>query len=102
MESNRLKLDKMLRDLLGSDYVYFQPPESLKIKYPAIIYRRNGIVNDYADNNIYNQTINYSITVIDYDVDSEVVSKIARNRQFKYDRHYKSDNLNHDVFTINI
>ena len=40
---NRLDLQKIFEDILGSKNVYFQPPESLKMKYPAIRYSLDDI-----------------------------------------------------------
>ena len=35
----RLDLQKLLVELLGSDNVYFQPPPSVQMNYPAIVYK---------------------------------------------------------------
>ena len=96
----RLELHSVLEILLGSDHVYFQPPSSISMKFPAIVYARKSINNLYADNNVYGQSRYYEITVIDSDPDSEIVDKISRFPGCKFDRHFKSDNLNHDVFTL--
>ena len=66
----RLKLHGELVDLLGTRNVYFQPPESIKIRYPAIVYSRERIDEKFADNGTYNKTIGYKIVVIDEDPDS--------------------------------
>lgn len=39
----RLELQNKLEELLGSRHVYFQPPESVKMEYPAIKYSMTGI-----------------------------------------------------------
>ena len=36
-ETKQEKLGKALIELLGSNNVYFQPPESIKIDYPCIV-----------------------------------------------------------------
>lgn len=36
--ASRLDLQTFLEELLESKNVYFQPPESVKMKYPAIVY----------------------------------------------------------------
>ena len=97
---NRLDLQAMLESLLGSRNVYFQPPSSVKIKYPAIVYSRNNINNTHADDAVYRQLLEYEITVIDSDPDSEIVMKLSRIPRCEFNRHYTADNLNHDVFTI--
>ena len=100
MMDRRLEFHKILCDLLGSDHVYFQPPASVKMKYPAIRYTRDEIENDFGDNNVYKQSFFYQVTVISSDPDCEVVHKVSHLPMCVYDRHYVADNLNHDVFTI--
>lgn len=98
---SRLELQNLLESILGSRNVYYQPPESIKIKYPAIIYSRNNIDNNFADDIVYMQNHTYQIIVIDANPDSEIVNKISKLPMCRYDRHYTSDNLNHDVFILN-
>ena len=98
---SRLELQNLLESILGSRNVYYQPPESIKIKYPAIIYSRNNIDNNFADDIVYMQNHTYQIIVIDANPDSETVNKISKLPMCRYNRHYTSDNLNHDVFILN-
>ena len=98
--STRLDLHKLLCDCLGSRNVYFQPPESIKMQYPAIVYSRDDIENNHANNGAYMQSTAYNIIVIDPDPDSEVVQKVSKLPMCMFDRHYAADNLNHDSFTI--
>ena len=98
---SRLELQNLLESILGSRNVYYQPPESIIIKYPAIIYSRNNIDNNFADDIVYMQNHTYQIIVIDANPDSEIVNKISKLPMCRYNRHYTSDNLNHDVFILN-
>lgn len=98
---SRLDLQNLLESVLGSRNVYYQPPESIRINYPAIIYSRNDIDNNFADDIVYMQNHTYQVIVIDANPDSEIVNKISKLPMCRYDRHYTSDNLNHDVFIIN-
>ena len=98
---SRLELQNLLESILGSRNVYYQPPESIKIKYPAIIYSRNNIDNNFADDIVYMQNHTYQVIVIDANPDSEIVNKISKLPMCRYNRHYTSDNLNHDVFILN-
>lgn len=98
--NRREALHEILCEALGSRNVYFQPPESIKMQYPAIVYSRDDIDNNFANNSVYMQSLAYSVTVIDSDPDSEVVDRVSKLPRCQYDRHYKSDNLNHDIFTI--
>lgn len=97
---NRLDLHELLCEVLGSRNVYYSPPESVKIKYPAIVYSRSDIDNKFANDTVYKQSHVYSITVIDDDPDSEIVKRMSLIPRCKFDRHFVSDNLNHDTFTI--
>lgn len=98
--ATRIDLQNVLEELLGSRNVYYQPPESLKMNYPAIVYARKTIDNSYANNSVYKQNYAYEITVIDKNPDSEIVNKVSKLPTCRFDRHFKSDNLNHDVFTL--
>ncbi|MCM1578396.1 MAG: hypothetical protein NC078_06330 [Ruminococcus sp.] len=93
-------LHEALCEALGSGNVYFQPPESLKIKYPAIVYQRSRINVKHADNAAYLTTKTYEITVIDTDPDGKIADKVSRLPRCGFDRHFVGDNLYHDVFTI--
>ena len=100
----RLELDALLRkvmkDVSWVENVYFQPPENLLLKYPAIVYSRSDIRNRPADDMVYSQFTFYDLTVIDKNPDSLLVYAVASLPRCKFGRHYKSDNLNHDTFTI--
>lgn len=97
---NRLNLDAMFEKLLGSNEVYFQPPASVKMQYPAIVYRRYNINNEHADDEVYTQSLEYEVIVIDRDPDSEIVMKVSRLPRCKHERHYTADGLNHDAFKL--
>lgn len=96
----RLDLHMILRDLLGSSNVYFQPPPNLQMTYPCIRYEREQIDIVHADNKPYKHLRRYQVTVIDENPDSTIVQKIAELPTAAYDRFYTADGLNHDVFRI--
>ena len=98
--ASRLKLQSELEELLGSRNVYFQPPESVKMKYPAIRYSLARIENIHADDLSYKQLTAYELTLIDYNPDSLYVSKILQLPYCRFDRSYPADNLNHFTFAI--
>jgi hypothetical protein len=98
--ASRLELHEKLVSVLGTRYVYFQPPESIKMKYPAIVYERSGIPNKFANNDVYLQAIRYKVTVVDSDPDSEIVERMSKFKTARFEKHYVSDGLNHDTFTI--
>ena len=70
------------------------------MSYPAIVYSRAAILTDHADNNPYYLRKRYSVTVIDRNPDSVLPDKLAEWPMCRHDRHFKVDNLNHDVFTL--
>ena len=98
--SSRIELQDELENLLGSKNVYYQPPESVKMEYPAIVYRRSNIKNDFADNLAYRQSHSYELIVIDKNPDNVFVEAILDIPYCTFDRHYKADNLNHYVSTL--
>lgn len=93
-------IDSGIRTADGDGHLYYQPPESVRMKYPAIVYKRNQIQNRFADNQVYLQTDEYQITVVDKDPDSPLVRRISRLPRCRHIRHFTSENLNHDVFNI--
>lgn len=96
----RRELHDILVDILGSDHVYFQPPATIKLKYPCVIYARESMDINHANNHPYSHKRRYLITVIDSDPDSEIPSKIAMLPTAQYGRQYSSDYLNHDTFRL--
>ncbi len=98
--ASRLDLQATLETLLGSRNVYFQPPESVKMNYPAIVYGLDNVESTFADDGVYLSHKRYLITVIDKNPDSTIVDKIAVLPACRFNRHYKSENLNHYVFSL--
>lgn len=98
--ANRLNLDEKFREILGTGNVYFNPPESVKMKYDAIRYSRKKIENKFANNSVYTQNDCYEVIAIYRDPDSSLPNKIAQLPMCSHDRQYVADNLIHDVFTI--
>lgn len=98
--ASRNDLQKELEKLLGSRYVYYQTPESVKMEYPAIRYSKSDIDTKFANDKPYLHKNRYEIIVIDRKPDNAVISKILSLPMCAYDRHYTSDNLHHDVMTL--
>lgn len=97
---SRLKLHSELLEILGNNNAYFQPPSSVQLKYPAIIYERINIKNGHANNSVYSQNHFYQITVVDDNPDSEIMTKMSQFPTAKFTNFNTSNNLNHWVFTI--
>ena len=103
--SKREELQTILQNLIGvrSDgkaNVYFQPPSTVKMNYPCIVYSRNRIDTRHANNELYKYSSGYVVTVIDPDPDSEILEKLLRLPYCRFDRHFTAENLNHDVYSI--
>lgn len=98
--NKRLELQTILENTLGSRNVYFQPPETLKMIYPCIVFSRNSVNAKYANDGLYNHKIRYSVTLMDRDPDSPIIDELLKLPLCSFDRHFKKDNLNHDVFNI--
>ena len=98
--NNRAKLQEELEQLLGSRRVYFQAPKNTQMEYPCIIYSRIKFQNQYADSRVYNQQDRYEIIVIDKKADSPIARKVSLFNTIYHDRHYVSEGLHHDVFTL--
>lgn len=84
----------------GDRHVYFQPPQSLKIKYPAIVYKLKSIPTKIANNKIYRKNRRYEAVLIDKNPDSGYVDKILEIPHCSFENFYTADNLNHFAFTI--
>lgn len=100
MAQTRVELHSKLVAILGSEYVYFQPPSTVKMKYPCIIYKRDEQDTKFANNRLYMGMQRYSVTVVDPDPDSLIPSKLMALRYCSFVTHYPADNLNHDVYTL--
>ena len=98
--TSRESLHEMLKEMLGSSNVYYQPPESEKMKYPAIRYSKSNIESKYANDAKYSMMDRYEITVISKLPDHPVIKKLFMLPYCSYDRQYVADNLNHDVLTL--
>lgn len=96
----QVELQSKLEELLGSKNVYYQPPENLKIQYPAIIYSKNRTDTTRAGDSLYRKNTSYSITVVNGRPDHPVIDKLLEMPYCSYDRPYKSNNLYHDVLTL--
>ena len=82
-------------------HVYYQPPEGLKLVYPCIVYKLNGLPDRYADNLPYFSYREYQLTVIDPDPESDLRERVARLKWCRFVRSFVNDNLHHFVFELN-
>lgn len=102
LEESRLELHEKLVKLLGSRQVYFQPPETIKMKYPSIIYDLYRINQRFADDKNYRLMPAYSITIIDQTTELDWITKMfqAFSKYCSLERTYTADNLVHYSFIL--
>lgn len=101
MTTNRIELHEALLAASGLEHIYFQPPESLQLRYPCIIYNINNVRSRYADNGIYSLKTEYSVTVVDADPDNTTALKLMEKFHLcRFDRRYTANNLYHDALTL--
>lgn len=98
--ADRLDIQSILEELLESRNVYYQPPESKKMDYPAIKYSKKNIRTTHANNRKYSMMDCYELIVIARLPDHPVIKKLLELPYCSYDRRYVSDNLYHDVLTL--
>lgn len=96
----RVELHNILKELLGSNNVYYQPPEDELMGYPAIRYSKKKPDRKFANNAAYLSKDCYELIVIDYEPDNPVIKKLMDLPYCSYDRWYAANNLNHDTLTI--
>lgn len=98
--ADRVELQYILEGILGSKQVYFQPPASVSMRYPAIVYSLSDISVLHANDRKYQKTRKYMVTLIDKNPDSKYVDPILSLPLTSFDRSYAAENLNHFVFTL--
>lgn len=97
----RLELQTLLEGLLpDGKKVYFQPPAGYKMEYPCIVYNRDYVKIQYADNSPYASKKRYLVTIIDRDPDSAIPDLVAALPYALFNRFFVADGLNHDVYNI--
>ena len=102
LEDRRLKLHERFCSILGSRCVYYDPPETITMKYPAIVYNKARINTRHADNIKYLGRVAYTATLIRKDDDDDILDRLLLMPYTSYDRPMTANNLRHDTFTVYI
>ena len=101
MGHSRLEFHEVLVEILGiPGQVYFQPPESYKMRYPCIVYKRDTVATEFANNLPYSLDTGYDVTVIDEDPDSDIPFKIGQLPKSSHSRTFTTEDLNHDTYKV--
>lgn len=79
-------------------HVYFQPDQAIRLSYPAIVYTRDRMDTNHANNKLYTYEKRYLITVIDRDPDSKIPEAVLRLPKTGFVGHNRADGLHHDMF----
>ena len=98
MAQPQSELNDLLLTLTAN--VYFQPPSNLQMELPYIRYERSRRTTEYAADRPYFHQKGYTVTVVDRDPNSPIAEALADLPRCGFDRHYRADDLNHDVYTI--
>lgn len=93
-------LHSYLEALLPNVTLYFQPPESIKLEYPCLIYRLDNVFSKNADNVPYIVKNRYSLTLITKKVEEDMYYKLLSLESAKYERLFIADGLYHLIVTI--
>jgi hypothetical protein len=99
--SNRLDLQAKFEEILGSRNVYFQPPASVSMRYPAIRYELKDFQTRSANNSpSYMSSTGYECVLIMKEPDTKYLQEIFKIPYCKFGRYYRAENLHHYTFTI--
>lgn len=96
----RVQLQTKLETILGSRNVYFQPPSTLKMKYPCIVYELDAINGPHADDRVFLQHRRYAVKYISRDPDNTIIDALLEEPYCSFDRRFVVDNLYHDCFDL--
>ena len=96
----RLRLHELLCEKLGSRNCYYDPPESVKLVYPCIIYKWDADENKHADNLRYFNKRQWTVIIIDRRADSPLPESIGQLPMCQLNRVYTADNLYHFTYRL--
>lgn len=100
-KDRRMELGRKLRQILGNNNVYFQPPNNSKIEYPCIIYSKEKPSQVRADNKVYLMNQKYEILTIDWDPDSAIAEDVLNAfDSCTINRNFVKDNLHQTSLTL--
>lgn len=100
MGRNQLELHEILRNVLGSGFVYFSPPASIQMKYPCIVYELETKDIDYADNIKYRNHQRWTVTLITEDPIDTIHDRLEELPYSNPSRPFIADGLYHFPYTI--
>lgn len=101
LETSRVELQRKLEAILDSSEVYFQPPESIRMSYPSIVYDVYRVKQRFANDSSYRKVPGWSVKIIDRNEDVDWIYKMLDSFPYcSLERTYTADNLTHYSFII--
>lgn len=94
----RLELSTYLHTFTNN--VYFQPPENVSLKYPAIIYHPDFEDRKHANNDTYTIQDRWLVTIIDQDPDSDIRKEFRKSPKCNFNRSFRTSGLNHFIYSL--
>lgn len=96
----RLRLHQLLSAIPGVKKAYFQAPSAELMEYPCILYAVDNLDTLHANNSPYRNTTRYLVTVIDRNVDSNIVKAVRALPLSSFSRRYVASQLHHEAYNI--
>lgn len=90
----------ILSKIVGHDRVYFQPPESIKMAYPAVVFHLSDLAATRGSNTVFSMRDRYTVTVMDKQPFPEYLYDLQRVPYTSLDTTYRVNGLNHFVYTM--
>lgn len=90
----------LLQQTVKHNRVYFQPPENLKIEYPAIVFHLSTIKVDHGSDVPYKGAREYSVILITKEPEPDSINEILKIPYSSLDQTFISDGMNHFVFSV--
>ena len=84
-----------------ADNVYFQPPSSIKMTYPCVVYNKISKFREYGNDQAYIKIQGYSVTVMDRDPDSLIADDLEDHfTHCAITQYFTNDNIHHTVLEL--
>lgn len=97
----RSDLHKKLKTYFKGAQIYFQPPESIKLSYPCLLYWMDSYEQQFADDTTYTGKARYTLQYITKNPDDEkTLGALTNFQMIRLDNFFAADNLNHYNYTL--
>ena len=99
--NKRLELHEKLKALIGNENVYFQPPATVQLSYPCVIYNVGSGDAKRADDMVYSYINSYDLIFIYKKPNIEIIEQVLTSLPMcRMTRAYVASNLNHYAFSV--